>query len=257
MSSENQGSQNDTVNGSGNGGNGDGNGSANGNGNGHHEGGEGEKIRLLVVDDHPVVRMGVRRTLIRNATIEIVGEAGDGKEALDKAQELNPDVILMDVVMPVMGGAQSTRLIRAAIPKARILVFTARSEKEYVLEMLRAGAHGYLLKSDSPSRLLSAIDRVHRGEPFFSASVSEVVLKDYMQHLAEMGARCRSDLSNRQREVLALIAGGYSNKQIADSLGVSVRTIETHREILMQKLDIHSATGLTKYAIEKGIVALK
>jgi two-component system nitrate/nitrite response regulator NarL len=215
-----------------------------------------KKIRLLLVDDHPVVRRGMRSCLEDIKHVEVVDEAVDGKEAMEKVRALSPDIVLMDIDMPVMNGLEATKLLREEFPDTRVLILSIHTNKEYVLQIIRSGAQGYVLKDASPADLVRAIESVDSGEPFFSPDISQIVLNQYLE---EAGADASGDvkLTTRERQVLAMIAGGQSNKEMANQLNVGVRTIETHRERVMNKLDIHSVAGLTKYAITNGIVKLE
>ena len=210
-----------------------------------------------MADDHPVVRKGILSVLSSLKHLEILGEAADGQEAVAKVKEFSPDLVLMDIEMPRMNGLEATRLIRKDFPKTRVLILSVHSSKQNVLQIIQSGAQGYVLKDASLAELVRAIESVHKGEPFFSPNISQIVLNQY---LAESGADEREPtakkLSAREREVLAMIAEGQSNKEMAGKLGVGVRTIETHRERVMDKLGIHSIAGLTKYAITHGIVKL-
>ena len=216
-----------------------------------------KKIRLLLADDHPVVRRGMRSCLEGARHVEVVDEAVDGKEAMNKVKELSPDIVLMDIDMPNMNGLEATRLIREEYPDTRVLILSVHTNKDYVLQIIRSGAQGYVLKDTAPADLVRAIESVDNGEPFFSPDISQIVLNQYLE---EAGADSSADsvkLTTRERQVLSMIAEGQSNKEMANHLGVGVRTIETHRERVMTKLDIHSVAGLTKYAITNGIVKLE
>jgi len=213
------------------------------------------KIRLLLVDDHPLVREGIRSCLHPHKQLEIVGEAADGREALVKAKELNPDIVLMDINLPRTNGLEATRLLHREAPQTRVLILTVHNNKEYVLQIVQAGARGYVLKDTSPKELVQAIEQVNRGEAFFSPDVAHFVLNDYVTSSGRRKSG-EEELSDREREVLALIAEGYSNKSIASKLGLSVRTVETHRARIMRKLNIHSTAGLTKFAISQGMASL-
>ncbi|HEU0010574.1 MAG TPA: response regulator transcription factor [Verrucomicrobiae bacterium] len=214
-----------------------------------------KKIRLLLVDDHPIVLDGIKSHLCAQPEFEIVGEAANGLDALQKARLLLPDVVLMDITMPQMNGLEATTVLRKQAPLAKILILTMHNSKEYIAQMIRAGARGYLLKDGSPAELVHAIKAVHAGEVFFAPSVSRVIV----DQLVDGGGRVAEpvqNLTDREREVLSLIAEGLLNKQIADKLGIGVRTIETHRERIMRKLDIHTVAGLTKYAIAQGMTTM-
>jgi two-component system, NarL family, nitrate/nitrite response regulator NarL len=210
-------------------------------------------IRLLLADDHPVVRKGIRSCLSRNPNLDIVGEASNGQEALSKTKELNPDLVLMDIDMPKMSGLAVTELLRKEKPEVKVLILSMHDNSEYVMRILQSGARGYVLKEASPEELVQAIETVNAGEAFFSPDVARLALNQFVQG---NGKAPEHQLTGREEEVLVQIAEGLSNKEIASRLDVGVRTIETHRERIMRKLDIHSVAGLTKYAISKGLVRL-
>jgi two-component system nitrate/nitrite response regulator NarL len=214
-----------------------------------------KKIRLLLVDDHPIVLDGIKSHLCAQPEFEIVGEAANGLDALQKARLLLPDVVLMDITMPQMNGLEATTVLRKQAPLAKILILTMHNSKEYIAQMIRAGARGYLLKDGSPAELVRAIKAVHAGEVFFAPSVSRVIVDQLVDGGGRVAEPVQS-LTDREREVLSLIAEGLLNKQIADKLGIGVRTIETHRERIMRKLDIHTVAGLTKYAIAQGMTTM-
>jgi DNA-binding NarL/FixJ family response regulator len=210
-------------------------------------------IRVLIADDHPVVRKGLSACLSRLKEVMIVGEAADGREALRKAKELVPDIVLMDIDMPNMNGLTATELLYKDNPAIKVLVLSMHRQSEYVVRILQSGARGYVLKEASPEELIKAIETVHRNETFFSPDVARVALNQFVRggegpHTAQV--------SNRERDVLIGIGEGLSNKEIASRLGVGVRTVETHRERIMRKLNIHSVAGLTKYALQKGLISL-
>jgi two-component system nitrate/nitrite response regulator NarL len=206
------------------------------------------------VDDHPVVRKGLQSCLARHDSVKVVGEASDGDEALRKARELSPDLILMDISMPRMNGLAVTELLRKESPRTKVLVLSVHSNKEYIFRVIQAGAHGYVSKEAPPDELVRAIESVFEGEPFFSEDIARAALN---QFVASGGKKEPfAQLTSRERQVLVLIAEGQSNKEIANRLGIGVRTIETHRERIMRRLDIHSVAGLTKYAIANGMVSL-
>ena len=186
-----------------------------------------------------------------------MAEASDGTEALQKARETNPDVVLMDIGLPGLSGIEATRALRKEVPKASVLALTVHNNSEYVLEMIRAGAKGYVLKNTSPSELTQAIVAVYRGDSFFSPGISRVLANEFKARPQRKKNVPISGLTPREEEVLRLIAEGHRNKEIAKRLSISVRTVETHREQIMRKLDIHNAAGLTKYVIAKGIVKLE
>lgn len=216
-----------------------------------------KKIRLLLADDHPVVRRGMRSCLEGIRHVEVVAEAVDGQEALNLVKELSPDIVLMDIDMPNVNGLEATKVVREEFPDTRVLILSVHTNKDYVLQIIRSGAQGYVLKDTAPADLVRAIESVDNGEPFFSPDISQIVLNQYLE---EAGADSSADsvkLTTRERQVLSMIAEGQSNKEMANHLGVGVRTIETHRERVMNKLNIHSVAGLTKYAITNGIVKLE
>ncbi len=215
----------------------------------------GKLIRLLVVDDHPVVRQGLRSCLDQCKHVAIVGEAVDGEDAVRKARDLAPDVILMDIDMPRMNGLTATELLSRERPNIRVLVLSMHSDPDYVLRILRSGAKGYVLKQAPTEDLFKAIESVGAGETFFSSEVARIALNQFVRGGGE-GPQTKQ-VSTREREVLIAIAEGLSNKEIAARLGVGVRTIETHRERIMRKLNIHSVAGLTKFAISKGLLPLQ
>lgn len=183
----------------------------------------------------------------------MVGEAADGVQALQRARELVPDVILTDISMPKMDGLAVTEALRKELPNVKILVLSVHCNKDYVFRIIKAGAQGFVSKEAPPETLCQAIERVHHGETYFSAEVAQATLAEIVNGETETPG---AQLTERERQVLILIAGGKSNKEIANHLGIGVRTIETHRERIMRRLDIHSVAGLTKYAISNGLVSL-
>jgi DNA-binding NarL/FixJ family response regulator len=208
-------------------------------------------IRLLLVDDHPIVRKGLGLCLARQPNLKIVGDAGDGQEALRKARELLPDVILMDIEMPRMNGLAVTELLRQELPQINVLIVSMHSSAEYVLRIVRSGARGCLFKDASPGELVKAIETVAAGETFFSGDVARGVLNQLVRQTRQWPALAR--MSNRERQVCAGIADGLSNKEIAQDLAIGVRTVETYRVSLMRKLDIHTVAGLTQFAVATGL----
>lgn len=212
------------------------------------------RIKILVADDHPVVRKGITAGLAKQLTVEIIGEAADGREAVRKARELKPDLILMDINMPHMSGLVVTELLSREMPGIKVLVLSAQGSTDCVVRIIQSGARGYVLKDAPMEELVRAIETVHGGQAYFSAEVARVALNQFVR--GQSDAASTPQLTNREREVLAQIADGLSNKEIASQLGVGVRTVETHRERIMRKLDIHNVAGLTKFAIAKGLVSL-
>jgi two-component system nitrate/nitrite response regulator NarL len=217
-----------------------------------------KKIKLLLVDDHPIVLEGIKSHLSAQDDFEVVGDAADGEEAIRKARRLLPDIVLMDISMPHMNGLEAMTLLRKQVPNAKILVLTMHDKKEYISQVFRLGARGYLLKDTSPAELVHAIKLIYAGEVVFSSTVSRILVDEFVSEgEKELKPARSSELSEREREVLVLIAEGHSNKEIADRLVVGVRTIETHREHLMRKLNIHTVAGLTKFTIVRGMIPLE
>jgi DNA-binding NarL/FixJ family response regulator len=215
------------------------------------------KIRVLVCDDHTILREGIRMLLNAQADIEVVAEAVDGREAVEQMRIHKPDVILMDIAMPFLNGLEATRQIRRENPEARVLVLTMYESDEYVTQMLEAGAAGYVLKKVAGSELVYAIRSVHGGETFLYPSITKRLVEDYLRRVESGQERATFDgLTDREREVLQLIAEGHTNKDIADLLNLSVRTVQNHRAHIMEKLGMHDRGELIKYAIQKGIIEL-
>lgn len=215
------------------------------------------KIRVLICDDHTILREGIALLLNSQTDIEVVAEAVDGREAVDKAREHKPDVILMDIAMPLLNGLEATKQIRRDHPGARVLVLTMYESDEYVAQMLEAGAAGYVLKKVAGSELVYAIRAVYQGEAFLYPSITKRLVEDYLRRVESGQERDTFDgLTDREREVLQLIAEGHTNKEIADLLNLSVRTVQNHRAHIMEKLGMHDRGELIKYAIQKGIIEL-
>src|ERR1035437_3205904 len=208
-----------------------------------------KKIRILLADDHAVVRQGFRMILAGQPDMEIVGEAGNGREAVELAEKLLPDVIVMDVTMPELNGIEATRRLQTSTPHSRVLALSMHKDSVYVREILRAGARGYLLKDAIDSDLLAAVRAVSRGEGYLSPVISDAVLSDYRKHVTNP----IDLLSSREREVLQMIAEGKTNKEIATILNLSVYTVDAHRGRIMEKLNLHSTTELVKFAIRNGL----
>ena len=212
-------------------------------------------ITVLLVDDHTVVRQGLRALLSQEEDIEVVGEAENGRQALQMATKPMPDVVLMDVVMPLMNGLEGTRQMIKNIPSAKVLVLSSYSDDDYVQQLTAAGASGYLTKQTAGNDLLLAIREVHKGNAFFSPAIAKR-LRDRCRQAFSDGQPLKKnvELTSRESEVLQLIAEGLPNKQIAGELGISIKTVEKHRQQVMNKLNIHDVAGLTRYAISKGVV---
>jgi DNA-binding NarL/FixJ family response regulator len=216
------------------------------------------RIRVLIADDHTILREGIRLLLSSQPDIEVVGEASDGRDAYFKVEELLPDVVLMDIGMPVLNGLDSTQQIRRTFPNTKVLILTQHDNDEYVYRILQAGASGYVLKRAAGAELVSAIRGVDRGNAFLYPSMAKDLLNDYLKR-AEAGQEKASydGLTERERQVLKMIADGCTNQQIADLLCLSVKTVQAHRGHLMEKLNMHDRTELVKYAIRKGIIKVE
>jgi DNA-binding NarL/FixJ family response regulator len=216
-----------------------------------------DKIKVLLVDDHTIVRKGLRALLDAEPGIEVIGEAETGREALERAQELLPDIVLMDISMPDMNGAEATRQIRRWLPSVKVLVLSMHADEEFVFQLLRAGASGYLIKKAATEELILAIRTVSQGHSFLSPAISNTVIDAYVRQAGEMTTGNRYEaLTDREREVLQLVAEGHTSREISQLLHITARTVETHRANLMAKLDIHTVAELTRYAIRRGIIAL-
>src|SRR6266568_5051340 len=214
-------------------------------------------MKILLADDHNVLRKGLRRILEEQPDLEVVGEAADGREAVTLAHSLRPDIVVMDIAMPLMNGLEATRQILQRHSEMNVLILSMYSDENYVVQVLRAGARGYLLKDTAEEDLITAVRTVANGQPFFSPKIAKLLLGDGMQRLRQEGVNDSYDLlTAREREVLQLIAEGKSNKESAAALFVSPTTIETHRARIMDKLDLHSTADIVLYAVRKGIVQL-
>ena len=221
--------------------------------------GGSQRIRVLLVDDHTLLRQALRVMLDGQETLEIVGEATNGRDALEAAERLHPDVVLMDMVMPGLNGIEATKQIVRHVPGCRVLILTAYLEDDRLLEALRSGASGYVVKRSDLEELLLAIQSVHRGNTYFSADVSnEIAVNEVMMQAKQPEAKAGYDLlTGREREVLQLIAEGLSNQKIADELFISVKTVEAHKAHIMTKLHARNRTDLIRYAIKRGLVTLE
>ncbi len=213
------------------------------------------RMRVLVTDDHAIVRDGICALLAVTDDIEAVGEATNGREALEMVASLAPDIVLMDIVMPLMDGLEATRRIHRKFPQTKVIVLTQYEDREYVLPVIEAGASGFVSKAAAASELLSAIRSVHRGDSFLSPSIARLLVDDYRQ-IARAGKSndTSEQLTDREREILKLLAEGHSTNEIARMLVISPKTVERHKTNLMAKLDIHNRLDLFKYALRKGIV---
>ncbi len=215
-----------------------------------------EKIRVLIVDDHSVVRQGLRVLLEAESDIVVVGEADTGRRGVQMARELQPAVIIMDIAMPELNGLEATRQIKKEAPKAEIVILSAYSDGDFVLQLTRAGVSGYLVKETAAADLVEAIREIRKGNAFFSPSISKCILNQCRDSFSGgTPAQKQTDcLTTREVEVLQLIAEGAPNKQIASDLCLSIKTVEKHRQHLMNKLNIHNIAGLTRFAASKGII---
>jgi DNA-binding NarL/FixJ family response regulator len=213
------------------------------------------RIRILLVDDHPVVRRGISACLARHEHLVIVGEAADGPEAIAKAKALMPDIVLLDIDLPQMSGLVVAEVLRKELADTKVLILSMHQRAEFLPRVLQSGARGYVLKEASPEELVKAIETVNAGECFFSPEIARLALNQFVQ--GNGPGPDLAELTNREREVLVLIAEGLSNKEISNKLGIGVRTVETHRERIMRKLAIHSVAGLTRLAIAKGLITLR
>ena len=218
----------------------------------------GQRIRVLVVDDHMIMRQLLRRFLEDQTEIEVVGDAGSGREAVASVEKLSPDVVVMDMGMPGLNGMEATRQIRKRFPKTRVLILTMYMEDEQIVAALRAGAAGYVVKKSELEELLLGIRAVHRGNTYFSAALSEgEAINDYMWQAKKEEPKVGYELlTSREREVLQLIAEGYSNQRIAQELFISVKTVEAHKAHIMSKLHARNRTDLIRYALRKGLVGI-
>jgi DNA-binding NarL/FixJ family response regulator len=214
-----------------------------------------KRISVLLVDDHTVVRQGLRALLSQEQDIEVVGEAENGRQAVQLATQTTPDVVLMDVVMPLLNGLEGTRQLLKNVPSAKVLVLSSYSDDDYVQQLTEVGAAGYLNKQNAANDLLLAIREVQKGNAYFSPAIAKR-LRDRCRQAFNDGRPVRRNiaLTSREAEVLQLIAEGLPNKQIAGELGISIKTVEKHRQQVMNKLNIHDVAGLTRYAISKGVV---
>jgi DNA-binding NarL/FixJ family response regulator len=213
------------------------------------------QLRILLADDHTVVRQGLRKVLEERPDWIVVAEAGNGRDAVKQAEELKPDVAILDVAMPLLNGIEATRQIVKRSPATRVLVLTMHSDEAYVNQILKAGATGYLLKDSADVDLIQAVAAVSQGKSFFSPGVARLMLDDYVRQLADKGITDRYEsLSEREREIFQLIAEGKANKEIAVILSISPSTVETHRARIMEKLDLHSAAEIVLYAVRRGVI---
>jgi len=215
-----------------------------------------KKIRILLADDHTVMRSGLRLLLERQPNFEVVGEAGDGRQATELAASLNPDVVIMDIGMPILNGIEATGQIVHQNPRNAVVILSVYNDESYVMRALKAGARGYLLKDSAEADLIRAVQVVSEGKSFFSPAVSKMLVEDYVRVLKQRGMEDSYELlTPRERQILQLLAEGKSNKEVAVLLDLSVYTVETHRSHILQKLNLHSTAELVLYAVRKGIIS--
>ena len=215
-------------------------------------------VTVLLVEDHTIVRKGLRSLLSTEEDIEVIGEAENGREAVNFVEKHRPDIVVMDISMPLLNGMEATKQIKKRFPKTSVLILTMHANEEYIFEIIRAGASGYIVKKAAPEELIMAIQAVSRGEKFFSPMVSTKIVDELLKTgISGHDEPSHPSLTCREREVLQLIAEGHTNREIAEILFVSVRTVDAHRSHIMEKLDLHSAADLTRYAIQKGIIDIE
>ena len=213
-------------------------------------------ISVLLADDHQLVRQGLRALLSASDGIKVVGEAGTGLEALELARQLHPDVVVLDIAMPVLNGIDATRRITAELPEVKVVALSMHGNRQIVIEVLRAGAKGYVLKDCARESLVQAISNVNADLMFLSPELADIVLEDFVRHQAEQLPSSGPSLTRRERQVLKLIAEGHSTRQVATQLGVSIKTAETYRRQLMRKLQVDNVPALTKHALRIGLTTL-
>ncbi|MBI4186514.1 MAG: response regulator transcription factor [Chloroflexi bacterium] len=216
-----------------------------------------DKIRVFLADDHIIMREGIRSLLQKYPDIDVIGEAGDGEEAVTNVIQSVPDVVLMDITMPVINGLEATRRIKEKSPQIKVLILTMHDTAQYLSQMLQAGASGYVVKTTATSELVAAIRAVHKGDVYLYPSIARMLVEDYLKRATSGQAKISYEgLTKRERQILTLIAEDKKNKDIADMLGISVRTVQAHRTNLMDKLGAHDRTELVKFALRKGLIEL-
>jgi two-component system, NarL family, response regulator NreC len=215
-----------------------------------------KKLRVLLADDHIVMRSGLRALLERQPNLEVVGESENGRNAVDLAGSLKPDVVIMDIGMPILNGIEATKTIVTAQPATAVIILSMHADESYVMRALKAGARGYLLKDSAPADLISAIQAVSQSKSFFSPKVSRILAEDYVRVLKQKGGVDSYDLlTSREQEILQLLAEGKANKEVATALNISPYTVETHRKHILEKLNLHNPAELILYAVRKGIIS--
>lgn len=212
-------------------------------------------IRVLLAEDHTIVRKGLISLLKDEMGIEVIGEAENGREAINKVEELMPDIVVMDISMPLLNGLDATRQIKKRFPDVIVLILTMHIDDAYIFEVMQAGASGYIIKKAVPTELVSAIQAVYQGDIYLSPKVSKKVIQEYLKQVDSGKENIEPKLTDREREVVQLIAEGNSNRKIGESLFISVKTVESHRAKIMEKHNLHSTADITRYAIRKGIVS--
>jgi two-component system, NarL family, response regulator NreC len=215
-----------------------------------------KKLRILLADDHIVMRTGLRALLERQPNLEVVGETENGRETVELVASLGPDVVVMDVAMPILNGIEATKTIVTQRPATAVVILSMHADESYVMRALKAGARGYLLKDSAAADLISAIQAVSQNKSFFSPKVSHILAEDYVRVLKQKGAVDSYDLlTGREREILQLLAEGKANKEVATALNISPYTVETHRRHILEKLNLHNPAELILYAVRKGIIS--
>jgi len=215
----------------------------------------GTRIRILLADDHTILRAGLRMMLNAQPDMEVIGEAQDGKQAINATMHLQPDIVLMDITMPDMGGIEATRQIKKIAPEVKVLILTMHENDEYVFQALRAGASGYILKEAADTELITALHVLRSGQFYLSPSAQSVIVGDYLQRVHTGEEKdSYNNLTEREKEILKLVAEGYTNNQIAERLVISPKTVDTHRTHVMDKLNLHSRAELVKYAMRRGLL---
>lgn len=215
-----------------------------------------KKLRILLADDHVVMRTGLRALLERQPNLEVVGESENGRDAVKLVESTSPDVVVMDVGMPILNGIEATRMIVAERPNVAVVILSMHADESYVMRALKAGARGYLLKDSAPADLLGAIQAVSQSKSFFSPKVSKILAEDYVRILKQKGGVDSYDLlTAREREILQLLVEGKANKEVATTLNISPYTVETHRKHILEKLNLHTPAELILYAVRKGIIS--
>jgi two-component system response regulator NreC len=215
-----------------------------------------KKLTILLADDHIVMRTGLRALLERQANLQVIGESENGRNAIELAASLKPDVVIMDIGMPILNGIEATKTIVTEHPTTAVIILSMHADESYVMRALKAGARGYLLKDSAPADLLSAVQAVSQNKSFFSPKVSRILAEDYVRVLKLKGGVDSYDLlTSREREILQLLAEGKANKEVATSLNISPYTVETHRKHILEKLNLHNPAELILYAVRKGIIS--